>query len=243
VNDARDHQFFFVHIMKTGGASFRQHVYAGFAPGEVYPDRSCDDMYRANTSIEYLLSLPAERKAAIRVYTGHFPFLVSEMMGIDFVTLTILRDPVDRTISYLKHCKRYHEHHRDLPLEEIYEDPFFFPCFIQNHQSKIFSMTPDDEFQSFMEVIDVDERRLKLAQENLERIDLLGLNEHYGEFLDGISRRFGWRFTDRPNLRVADEPWTVTPAFRKRIASDNRADMAFYDYARQLHERRRTERA
>jgi hypothetical protein len=225
--------------MKTGGASFRQHIYAAFRPGEVYPDRSCDEMYRANTSIEYLLSLPAERREAIRVYTGHFPYRVAEMMNLDLITLTILRDPVERTISYLKHCKRYHERHRDLALEEIYEDPFFFPCFIQNHQSKIFSMTPQDEFQSFMEVIDVDERRLELAQQHLERVDLLGLNEHYDEFLDNVTRRFGWPLTDRPNLRVADEPWTVPSTFRQRIASDNQADMAFYDYARRLHDRRR----
>jgi hypothetical protein len=90
-----------------------------------------------------------------------------------------------------------------------------------------------------MEVIDVDERRLKRAEENLERVDMLGLNERYPEFLDDIGRRFGWQFTERANLRVADEPWTVTPAFRRRIVSDNQADMAFYDYARHLHDRRR----
>jgi hypothetical protein len=196
-------------------------------------------MYRANTSIEYLLSLPPERRASIRVFTGHFPFAVTEMMGIDFVRLTILRDPVERTVSYLKHCKRYHEGHRDLPLEEIYEDPFFYPCFIHNHQAKLFSMTPHDEFRSFMEVIEVDERRLALAQSNLEKVEVLGLHERYEEFLADIAVRFGWRFSDRPDLRVGDEPWTVSAHFRRRIASDNQADLAFYEFARRLHERRR----
>ncbi len=31
-----------------------------------------------------------------------------------------------------------------MPIEEIYEDPWFFPRFIENHQTKIFSMTPEE---------------------------------------------------------------------------------------------------
>ena len=131
--------FFFVHNMKTGGASLRQHLYANFQPGEIYPVPDRDDMDRA-WLVDYLLGLSPARRASFRGYAGHFPFVVTRLLGIDVVTLTIVRDPVDRTISYLKHCKRYHEQHHDLSLEEIYCDEFHFPCFIHNHQAKIFSM-------------------------------------------------------------------------------------------------------
>ena len=62
----------------------------------------------------------------------------------------MLRDPVDRTVSYLKHCKRWHAQHQDLSLDEIYDDYFHFKCFIENHQTKIFSMTTDDKLESFI---------------------------------------------------------------------------------------------
>jgi hypothetical protein len=231
-------RFFFVHIMKTGGATLRQHVYANFRDGEVYPVPKLDNMDRA-WLVDCLLSLPAERRAVTRAYTGHFPFVVSQLLGIDVVTLTIVRDPVERTISYLKHCKRYHKQHRKLSLEEIYQDDFHFQCFIHNHQAKIFSMTTDDPLESYMDVIDVDDWRLEVAKENLDKVDVLGIHERYGEFLDVLRQRFGWRFDQVPNRRVGREQWEAPSALRRRIADDNAADMAFYEHAKRLDEQRR----
>lgn len=237
-------RFFFIHLMKTGGATFRQHVYANYGRGEVYPYRTFDpDMHSANYDIAYLLRLPSERRDAIVAYTGHFPFVVTEMMGLDLVTLTMLRDPVSRTISYLKHCKRYHEQHRDLTLDEIYDDEFFFKCFVQNHQSKVFAMTRDDKLESYMDWIDVDEVRLEIAKANLEKVDLVGLNEYYDEFVADAALRFGWRFDDLPSKRVGDEPWSVSDELRRRIASDNAADVDFYEFARELYAARQRARS
>jgi hypothetical protein len=233
--------FFFIHIMKTGGATLRQHIYANFQRGEIYPVPKRDDMDRA-WLVDYLLGLSPERRAAIRGYMGHFPFVASQLLGMDVVTLTIVRDPVERTISYLKHCKRYHAHHRELSLEEIYDDDFEFPCFIHNHQAKIFSMTTDDRPESYMDVIDVDDQRLEIAKENLEKVYLLGLQESYDEFLDILRDRFGWRFDSGRNRRVGREQWEVTAGFRRRIADDNAADMAFYEHAKRVHEQRRRSR-
>jgi Sulfotransferase family len=231
-------RFFFVHVMKTGGATFRQHIYANFGEGEVYPVPKRDDMDRA-WLVDYLLGLPAERRTAIRAYTGHFPFVVSELLNVELITFTILRDPVTRVISYLKHAKRYHPQHRHASLEEIYADPFWFPCMMHNHQAKIFSMTADDRLESYMDVIDVDDRRLEIAKANLEKVDVLGLTERYGEFLAALSERFGWRFDTISNRRVAREDWDISPALRRRIVEDNAADRAFYEFAQRLYERRR----
>lgn len=228
--------------MKTGGATFRQHVYANFAAGEVYPRPKVDNMERA-WLVDYLLGLPAERRAETRAYTGHFPFVVTELLGIDLVTFTILRHPVDRTLSYLKHCKRYHSQHAELSLEEIYDDPFYFPCFIQEHQTKIFSMTADDPLESYADVVDIDERRLEIAKTNLEKVDVIGLSEHHDEFVSEMQLRFGWQFKTLKNRRVSSEDWAAPASLRRRIADDNRADVAFFEFATQLHAQRRRTRS
>lgn len=230
-------RYFFIHVMKTGGASFREHVYANFAAGEVYPVPDVDDVHDA-WLIGYLLGQPPERLAGFRAFTGHFPFVVPTLLGGDLRTLSVLRDPVERTISYLKHCKRRHPQHHDLTLEQIYEDPFTFPCLIHNHQAKIFAMTADDKLESYMDVLDIDDRRLALAEENLERVDVLGVHERYGEFVDDVRTRFGWRFDPRPDRRVSRAPWPASAGLRRRIADDNAADVELYQHARRVVERR-----
>jgi hypothetical protein len=237
VNTEIGRRYFFVHIMKTGGATFRQHVYRNFPPGAVYPVPQVDDMERA-WLIPTVVGLPPERREALVAYTGHLPLVVAELLGLEFVTMTLLRDPVERTVSYLKHCKRYHEHHRDLPLEAIYEDEFYFRCFVHNHQTKMFAMDANDPLESYMDVVAIDDARLRRACDELERVDVLGLSERQPQFRAELERRFGWRFGRLRNRRVSDEPWEASPALRRRIAHDNAADLEFYAHAVRCHERR-----
>jgi hypothetical protein len=168
------------------------------------------------------------------VYVGHFPYVARSFVGRDTITFTLLRDPVERTISVLRHCKRYHEHQRHLSLDEIYDDAFVFPLYIHNHQAKMFAMTLDDRLESHLDVIDVDERRLDIAKANLARVDVVGFTEQYDEFIADMSHRFGWQFGAVPNMRVSEEEWNISDALRERIVVDNAADVAFYEFAREL---------
>jgi hypothetical protein len=239
---ASERKYFFIHVMKTAGATLRWHIRSNYKRFQVYPFKQVDlDVQDANYSIEYLTSLDKGRRRRIRVFTGHFPFVAVELLGLDVTTLTILRDPVERTLSYLRHCKRYHEPHRELALEEIYEDQFFFPLFIHNHQAKLFSLTPGDHPKSYMDVLDVDARRLEIAKANIERVDALGMQDDFDWFLADLERRFGWQPANVKDVHVIRGS-DVSASFRRRIAEDNAADVEFYEYARSLYERRRGER-
>lgn len=193
-------------------------------------------------SMERLRSLGDRRRREIRVYAGHYPFMVTDLILTD-VTMTVLRDPVERTISFLRHCKRYDPAKRPLSLEEIYDGPWDFPLLIRNYQAKLFAMRLDDAAPDRAHLADivVDERRLDAAKTNLATVDLIGLQHRFGEFLGELTRRYGWTFTTNPRRRAATEDWPATPALRQRIVNDNQADIEFFRFAEELcNQRRRT---
>ena len=234
-------RFFFVHVMKTAGTTFVRQLQQEFPREAIYPCRTVDWVnehdYDAYINIPRLLALTPERRAEISVYTGHFPYSVCDLVEPGITTLSILREPVERTISVLKHFKRLEARFRESPLEAIYDDRQIFRFFVENHQTKVFSMVPEDNEQAINCGLTTDDARYARARENLARVDVLGLTEAYDDFLAETQRRFGW-WRDGADLdlrsNMSTEDWDVEPAFRARIASDNAYDVALYDYAREL---------
>jgi hypothetical protein len=259
-------RFLFIHVMKTGGTSFVFHLLQEFAPDEVYPSAGFDRRHATDAepygSIADLIAVTPERHAAIRMYAGHFPYMARELIGGDLTTLTLLRDPVDRTVSLLKHFKRLYERFHDAPFEQIYEDPFVFRHFIENHQTKVFSVNPDDHPRTIAsrvtyqqiddyvtsgeadrggagndDTIAVDAQRFATARENLARVDVVGLNERFDEFVETLRARFGWwpaGMAGDARANVSSEAWEVGAALRARIARDNAFDVELYEYAKSL---------
>ena len=243
--------------MKTGGTTLFRHLRENYGLDEIYPYKALDLRYDEgmldiahHLSVSYLLQLPAERREHIRIYTGHFPYVASDLLHQDLTRVTILRDPVERTISLLRQFRRKDLWMRDIEqhpgmvdrsLEDVYDHPDVFEPLIHNHQTKIFSFTAADAPESYMDVLHVDEPRLALAKQNLAKIDVLGLTERWDAFLDDVSAWFGWEVdrAARANGTPAREKDSVDPALLRRIRADNALDMELYDHAQQLHDQRR----
>jgi hypothetical protein len=142
-------------------------------------------------------------------------------------TLTILRDPVERTISHLKQ--------EALPartLEDAYEDPDVQRR-IANHQTRMFAFTADDGIENFATPLEIDERRYQIACDHLAAVDLVGFQDRFDPFLDAIVDRFGWVKAPVQRVRVsADVP--VSAGLRRRIEADSEPDIAFHSYARRV---------
>jgi AraC-like DNA-binding protein len=248
---------FFIHVMKTGGITLFESIRRNFAPDEVYPQRGVDvaaDIHQRVTfrhlRLDHLAALSEDRRRRIRLYTGHFPYVACEVLGGPLQTVTVLRDPVHRTISLLRQFQRAAsaadprlEGHlaRPLSLEEVYEQPNVFAPMIRDHQTKLFSMTLADQPTGYLQELEVDDARLRLAKENLERIDVLGLTEQYDLFLDQVAEQLGE--TIFPGLRENAAPEghhrDVPESLRRRIEADTAHDRELYEHARQLVELRR----
>jgi hypothetical protein len=230
-------RYFFVHIMKTGGTTFLQQLLRNFAPEEVYPNHELDfdaEHFLKHLSVEYLLSLSEERRQTIRVYAGHFPYVATEMLDLDLVTLTVLREPVARAVSLLQQLKHNGPRHQLSTLDQIYADPLVFVRLASNHQTKIFCTRADDQPVNFRNEIEIDADRFALAKRNLAQVDVLGFTEQFDAFLDELERRFGWHFDRELRANSTSGIEDASSDLRRRIAEDNQLDLELYEYARSL---------
>ncbi len=143
-------KYLFIHVMKTGGTSFADVIEANFASHERYPGdylQGETNPFRQMEAYLYVPGIVAAVNSApdqYRMVCGHVPYATRELLAARYIALTVLRDPVARTISYLKHCRRYHKEHMGLPLEAIYEDEWFHASFIANYQTKLYSMSAQE---------------------------------------------------------------------------------------------------
>jgi Sulfotransferase family len=280
---AEKDRFFFIHVMKTGGTSFAEHLRANFTAEQRYPDACITSETGFFDRVEAYLHVPklvADVNALdgqLRIVLGHVPYSVRSLLSKDYVALTLLRDPVDRTLSFLKHCRRYHIEHMGQALEEIYADAWFHASFMSNYQTKIFSMSvqealaenrylptsskvpPRSElidgesfspevqilrdsapgrfsmecFAASTGVINIDEKRLAAAKENLSAVEVVGVTEYYDHFLQQLVNRYNWTITSIPPRHTGEQD-AISPEFRNRIASDNIFDIELYEYAKSL---------
>jgi hypothetical protein len=210
-----------------------------FGPDAVYP-RSDDgtDVLELGFSVPRLLDEWRTSSEDIRVIAGHFPLCTMELLDEDFITVTVLRDPVERTLSLLRHLRQRDYQYVDATIEQIYDEPERFPVSfrseLHNHMVKMFSLTPEEMTDGILTNVAFTPDRLERAKIALSTVEAIGFQESFDSFCAELHTRFGWG-ADRPKRRLnRTRPMDVSDALRARIAEDNADDIALYEYARSL---------
>lgn len=223
-------RFFFMHMQKTAGTALWRRLKQQFEPASVYPGP--DDGQPPDTvlSVPHLLERWRARRDEIRIVTGHYPLCTVELLEAPFTTITLLREPVERTLSYLRHHRETTPADEHLPLEAIYADPVRFEL-VHNHMVKMLSLEPDEMTNGVLSHVEFTRARLGRAQERLAGIDVVGFQEEFDDFCDELSARFGWNLGE-PIFMNRSTPVEVSDAFRARIARDNALDIELYESAR-----------
>jgi hypothetical protein len=244
----RDGRFFFAHVQKAAGTSLFVRLQRQFEAAEIYPDESDVDAARSaggderfprltsTLLVSHLLARYAIRGDQIRLVAGHFPVRTTELLGDDFRTITVLRDPIDRTLSALRHQRERAPEDGGTPIEELYEDPVRFHGLIHNHMVKMLSLSPEEILAGDGVLARVDEitpTRLSEAKQRVEEVDVLGLHDRLEELGAELTSRFGWSL-GAPVHANRTEPVEVSAAFRRRIAADNAADVELFEHAAEV---------
>lgn len=223
-------RFFFVHLQKTAGTALWRRLREQFSPEQLYPGPGDGDPPDTVLHPEHLVARWRARRDEIVVVTGHFPLCTVELLDAPFRTFTLLREPVERTLSYLRHHREQTPDDRDRSLAEIYDDPVRFEL-VHNHMTKMLSLEVAEMTNGALSPVEFDDARLARAQERLAAVDVVGFQEEFDHFCAELTDRFGWDLgKDRFMNRSA--PADVPAGLRERIERDNASDVALYAWAR-----------
>ena len=117
----------FLHVMKTAGTSL-SHVLIELAG--TWP-------YLADLLVDDLVCLPNAVLTNTMLIAGHLPYEALELLPDNIASCTVVRDPLERTLSHHAHLNTVLAD-RDLPpvpIEEFVSSPLYHPLW-QDYQSR-----------------------------------------------------------------------------------------------------------
>ena len=259
-------QIFFTHVMKTGGTSIGRVLRRCFPDDATYPTASDRAMVTAKTFPHLLVGLDEEAKRAVSLFSVHQPAWVAFRVAPEATKVTVLREPVSRTISHLRQLSASPATSND--LAEIYAESGWRDR-LANYQTQLFADTEERVAKIVAEMPRADELdddakellRRDLARfwetgiahpfavgpddyaravHTLDRFDCVGVMDDLPALASCVRTRTGLDIADVPHVNLASRTDAVSPALVAQIADDNRYDTQLYEHAVTLAARRRS---
>jgi hypothetical protein len=225
----------FLHIPRTAGTTLYRIIERHYKKAHIYT------VWMDGTPDEFK-NLSQSRRAAIRVLRGHTGWGLHEFLPGPASYFTLLRDPIERVISYYYFIRRAPRHYchdlvtsNDMSLRDFLEsqaDPM-----ADNAQTRLLSGLETGQELGFGECT---EELLEIAKRNLrENVAVVGLTEEFDRTLLLLKRAFGWQklFYARQNVS-ANRPRKneLPPTTRDAVAEVNLLDTGLYQHATALFE-------
>jgi hypothetical protein len=207
-------RFFFVHIPKTAGTSFRLSLESTFEIVKDYGNNSKStssvvQQYSYNENDLFQMEKQLANKQNIFL-SGHTPLI----KYIDFVpvenTITFVREPLEQILSHYNHYVSHH--HFTGTLDDFLEKPF-----AKNFQSKFIQMLP------------------------LGLIGFVGLTEQYDQSIEMINNQYSLDLASKKVNVNKSKQFTekvLGKDLNNKFLKNNQQDLAMYDEAIFLHSQR-----
>jgi hypothetical protein len=240
---------FFMHIPKTAGMSMRLYLGGQYQTHDVCPA----------VRWQGLLS-GARDLTSYRLVQGHFRYNLRELLRHDVRTLVLLRDPLRRTVSALRHLQRdpsFHLDHKlakDLTISEMLRHPHLMQNQHNVQARFLCASRRASDVTSYLEQelpnnpeSDAGDHELvptpELAKNRLTSIEFVGLTEDISAVVTVMAREMGYH----PPLYfpfINEDPTRSDPL--QALSDDDLAilrgyndiDLPLYDFAKRLIERR-----
>ncbi|MDQ0058840.1 sulfotransferase family 2 domain-containing protein [Paenibacillus harenae] len=202
----------FIHIPKTGGTSFTQNLQSN-CPKLIY--------YYSMDAVKTSLAIAD-------CFTGHFPYGFHQYTTRPYKYVTMLRDPVELTISMF-----YYMYKNRNPVLKTYDDKLSIEEFILSGKFDYYFMNLQSRYISGQLMTFVPD--LKVAKSNLvNHIAFYGITELFAESQFLLVEEMGWKLEHYPKLN--ETPYRkrqseISQQTIKAICEKSKVDILLYKFA------------
>ena len=224
----------FLHIHKTAGTTLHRVIERQYRPEQIW---TLDEQ----NGFDDLVSLTEAQRARIRMLRGHMEFGLHEFMPATTTYFTLLRQPIERVISFYYFIRRNPNHYHFEPIvnQDLSLGDFLATRqnkMMDNGQTRVLAGARNNDYPIGACTPDL----LALAKQHLrDHFSVVGLMERFDETLLLLKQAYGWR-----NVRYVRQNVTTSrplqadlpPSTLDLVAEYNQLDLELYDYAAALFE-------
>lgn len=242
---------YYLHIPKTAGTSFTDIIIRNFPAHSLFQPIRPYDFTHAS----------AEAAESARFVAGHWFYDLAPIIKRKIVYVTMLRDPVERTISQYAQIKRGTmkfanvQRVKSQSLLEFVKDPDNLYMYANAQTRQLGTSVPtadmvvgldDLKMEFFQRVLDFPRTRaednalLEPALERLESFAFVGLTERFDESLEVLCDTFGWALPAKSEtLNISgNRPTDIPQEAIDIIHEHTRLDAKLYEAGKRIFENR-----
>ena len=226
--------YFFIHIPKTAGSSFRSMLYKQFPQDVIYPNLK--DIRANRGHYPYLKAarevLQGERQ--VQFLMGHYPYAIGKKLPKDPECIVFLRDPMERAISNIYHLQQNNPRFKNISERVIIESAV---SQINNIHVRFLGDWRFRPKKLFTAETEWGAKAIIRAKRNLDSCAFVGFTEYFEESVAALQQKFNWKLGRilKKNTTSKRRKSPLSDDLYEKLTALNQLDIELYNYAVEKH--------